>query len=104
MVMCIMLTLGHCKNVQQIQIALFLVVPCYFCVCAALNLELVLPAQFTLELATQQAQACNVKCYQLSFINGLNCFFQNLKLKASTTPNIYVYIFIYIFGFTHSFF
>ena len=64
---------------------------CYFCVCVALSLELVLPAQFTLELATQQTQAC--KCYQMYFINGFFCFFQNLKLKASTTPNIYIYIY-----------
>ena len=32
------------------------------------------------------------------FINGLFCFFQNLKLKASTTPNIYICIYIILLG------
>ena len=65
MVTCTMLALGHCKNMQQIETALFLVVPCYFCVFVALSLELVLPAGTSnaLELATQQTQAC--KCYQM---------------------------------------
>ena len=75
MLTCTMLSIGLCKNMQQIQIALFLVVTFYFCGCVAFSLEIVLPAGMHLNWQ-------HSKHSQIVYKNLKVCLFLKVALKV----------------------